>query len=334
MKKIISLILSSLLCISAVGCSSKVNDSDVVASVNGTDITVKEFKSTLALYKQSLESMYGTTIWDTEVEDGVKYKDKFKDIMLDQMIDMEAVCQQAEKEKLVPTTEEVDEAFEELKKSIDEDEEYKKQLEELGIDDTYLKSQQEQDLTIQKYKENFDKNVKISDEEMKTYYEEHKADYYKDEVKASHILISTVDENGKELSEEKKKEAKEKAEEVLKKAKSGEEFSELAKEYSDDTGSASQGGDLGYFTKGQMVQPFEEAAFSLKSGEISEIVESEYGYHIIKVYDKIDEQLSFDDVKDEIKATLTENKYIENIEEISKKAKVEKNESIIKNVNF
>ena len=169
---------------------------------------------------------------------------------------------------------------------------------------------------------------------MKKYYEEHKADYYKDEVKASHILISTVDDNGKELSEAKKKEAKKKAEEVLKKAKSGEEFSELAKEYSDDPGSAANGGDLGYFTKGQMVQPFEEAAFSLKSGEISGLVESEYGYHIIKVYDKIDKQLTFDEVKDEINKTLTEDKYMESIEAITKKAKVEKNESVIKKVKF
>ncbi len=334
MNKIIALTLSSLLCISAVGCSSKVNDTDIVATVNGSKITSKQFESTLALYKESLESMYGSTIWDTEVEDGVKYKDKFKDIMLDQMIDIEAVCEQARKDKLVPSKEEVDKAFEELKKNIDEDEEYKKKLEGLGIDDAYLRSQQEQDLIMQKYKENFDKNLKISDEEMKKYYEENKKDYYKDEVKASHILISTVDENGKKLSEAKKKEAKKKAEEVLKKAKSGVEFSELAKEYSDDTGSASQGGDLGYFTKGKMVKPFEEAAFNLKVGEISDIVESQFGYHIIKVYDKVDEQLPFDEVKDEIKTTLTENKYIASIEEISKKAKVEKNESVIKKVKF
>ena len=70
------------------------------------------------------------TIWDTEVEEGVKYKDKFKDIMLNQMIDIEVVYQQAKKEKLAPSEEEVDKALEELKKNIDTDEEYKKKLED------------------------------------------------------------------------------------------------------------------------------------------------------------------------------------------------------------
>lgn len=334
MKKIIALTLSSLLCISAVGCSSKKNNNDIVAKVNENNITIEDFKVTLALNKIDLESKYGSTVWETEVENGVKFKDTFKNRVLKGMIDVEAVCEEAKKDGLTPSEEEIDKAFDELNKNLYANENYKKILEDLKISDTCIKSQVEKTLTIQKYTENFDKNLKISDEEMKKYYEEHKADYYKDEVKASHILISTVDDNGKELSEAKKKEAKKKAEEVLKKAKSGEEFSELAKEYSDDPGSAANGGDLGYFTKGKMVQPFEEAAFSLKSGEISGLVESEYGYHIIKVYDKIDKQLTFDEVKDEIKKTLTEDKYMESIEAITKKAKVEKNESVIKKVKF
>lgn len=334
MKKIIALTLSSLLCISAVGCSSKKNNNDIVAKVNENNITIEDFKVTLALNKIDLESKYGSTVWETEVENGVKFKDTFKNRVLKGMIDVEAVCEEAKKDGLTPSEEEIDKAFDELNKNLYANENYKKILEDLKISDTCIKSQVEKTLTIQKYTENFDKNLKISDEEMKKYYEEHKADYYKDEVKASHILISTVDDNGKELSEAKKKEAKKKAEEVLKKAKSGEEFSELAKEYSDDPGSAANCGDLGYFTKGKMVQPFEEAAFSLKSGEISGLVESEYGYHIIKVYDKIDKQLTFDEVKDEIKKTLTEDKYMESIEAITKKAKVEKNESVIKKVKF
>ena len=120
----------------------------------------------------------------------------------------------------------------------------------------------------------------------------------------------------------------------MKKAQSGEDFASLAKEYSDDPGSASNGGDLGYFGKGQMVQPFEEAAFSLKPGEISGIVESDYGYHIIKVFDKIDEQQPLSEVKDTIKTTLLNEKYTQNIDKLKKEAKVEKNEDIIKQIKF
>ena len=333
MKKIIALTLSSLLCISAVGCSSKKNNNDIVATVNGNNITVKQFESTLALYKESLEAMYGSTIWDTEVEAGVKYKDKFKDIMLDQMIDIEAVCEQARKDKLAPSEEEVDKAFEELKKNIDADEEYKKKLEGLGIDDTYLRSQQEQDLTIQKYKENFDKNLKMSDEEMKKYYEENKDDFYTDTVTASHILLKTIDDNGNELSDKKKKEAKKKAEEALKKVKSGEDFAQVAKEYSEDS-TASNGGELGTFGKGQMVSEFENAAFSMKPGEISDIIKTQYGYHIIKVTERVDEQKSYDDVKDEIKSTLASQEYSKYIEKIEKNTKIEKSENVVKLAKF
>lgn len=96
-------------------------------------------------------------------------------------------------------------------------------------------------------------------------------------VKASHILIN-FDTN--------KDSAKSEAEKILKRAKSGEDFAELAKKYSQDKGSGMQGGDLGYFGKGKMVKPFEDAAFSASVGSIVGPVESQFGYHIIKVTDK------------------------------------------------
>ena len=329
-----SVVVSIILGISMTACGSSVKSEEVVATINEKNITSSYYEKTLALYKQSVESMYGATIWDTEVEKGVKYKDQFKDIMLQQMIDAEVMYQEAKKENLLPSKAEVDKKFKELKKDIDSDQEYKKSLEKIGIDDEYLKTQQEQDLALQNYKNNFNKTTKISDEEMKKYYEDHEKDYYRDEVKASHILISTVDKNNKPLSEAKKKEAKKKAEDVLKKAKAGEEFAALAKEYSDDPGSGSQGGDLGYFAKGQMVPEFEAVAYDLKVGEISDIVESQFGYHVIKVTDKIDEQTPYEEVKDSIKDTLLTEKFSEQIKKLSKEAKVEKNEDVIKKIKL
>ena len=334
MKKLMSVAVAMMVGLSVTACSNSPKGDGTVATVNGQKITVSEYETTLALYKQSVEAMYGKNVWDTEVEKGVKYKDKFKENILDQMINVEVVYEQAKKDNLLPTKEEVDKKYNELKKNIDSDKEYKKDMEKIGANDEFLRTQQEQDLAVQNYKENFDKNTKISDEEMKKYYEEHKKDYYKDEVKASHILVSTKDKNGKPLSDEKKKEAKKKAEDLLKRAKSGEEFSELAKENSDDPGSAAQGGDLGYFSKGMMVPEFEKAAFNLKPGEISDIVESSFGYHIIKVTDKVNEQTPYDDVKDSIKTILLNEKFTEQVTKLTKEAKIEKNKDVLDKIKI
>jgi peptidyl-prolyl cis-trans isomerase D len=107
-------------------------------------------------------------------------------------------------------------------------------------------------------------------------------------VKASHILIKFG--NNKDS-------AKAKADDILQKAKSGEDFATLAKMYSEDKGSAQQGGDLGWFGKGQMIKPFEEAAFAATPGTIVGPVESEYGYHIIKVVDKQSEEIKYSEIQ-------------------------------------
>jgi peptidyl-prolyl cis-trans isomerase C len=100
-------------------------------------------------------------------------------------------------------------------------------------------------------------------------------------VRASHILIS-VPENADAAV---KAQAKTKAEAILKDLKAGKDFAATAKANSQDPGSAANGGDLGYFEKGQMVPPFDAAAFSMKPGQMSELVESPFGFHIIKVAD-------------------------------------------------
>ncbi|MCM3712631.1 peptidylprolyl isomerase [Halalkalibacter oceani] len=108
-------------------------------------------------------------------------------------------------------------------------------------------------------------DVEVTEEAKQAYYEEN-SEQFSEQVEASHILV----------------EDEATAQEVLDKLEAGEDFAALAEEYSID-GSAANGGELGYFGKGRMVAPFEEAAFSLEVGEISEPVESDYGFHIIKV---------------------------------------------------
>jgi peptidyl-prolyl cis-trans isomerase C len=160
--------------------------------------------------------------------------------------------------------------------------------------------------------------VTVSDDDLKTYYDTHKDEFKTPEmIKARHILVK-VDSSA---SEDDKKKAKEKAEMYLKRIKDGEDFAKLASEVSDDPGSKTKGGDLGFFPKGRMVKPFEDAAFALKPGEISGIVETQFGFHIIKVEDRKDSTLeSFDAVKERLRQKLVQERTRKEITDFIDKA--------------
>jgi len=138
---------------------------------------------------------------------------------------------------------------------------------------------------------------------VKKYFEDHKTEY--ENVKARHILIRSagspipLDKDKKELTDE---QAKAKAEEIRTRITKGEEFGPLAKAESDDKASGMQGGELGNFGHGQMVKPFEEAAFSLKPGDLSQPIKTPFGYHIIQVQEK--NTPTYAQMKDEISAKL------------------------------
>lgn len=150
----------------------------------------------------------------------------------------------------------------------------------------------------------FEGEVEITEKEIESYYEYNAKMYSQPkQVKAKHILLKV--EQGD--TEEVKNKVKKRAEKVLEKARKGEDFAALAKEYSEGP-SKSQGGDLGYFKTGQMEPPFEEAAFALKKGEISDLVQTRFGYHIILVEDiKAAGMTPLEQVREDILATLTGN---------------------------
>jgi peptidyl-prolyl cis-trans isomerase D len=144
--------------------------------------------------------------------------------------------------------------------------------------------------------------IKVSEDQIKEYYEDNLDTFKeKEQVKARHILFR-VPENAPKEEEEK---VKQKALAVLKQARAGANFAELAKKYTEDPSGKENGGDLGYFSPGQMVKPFEEAAFKLKKGEISDLVRTPFGYHIIKVEDvKQARTKPLEEVRGQIIATL------------------------------
>jgi len=153
--------------------------------------------------------------------------------------------------------------------------------------------------------------VQITRDDLQAYYNQHRDQYrVAEQAKVSHILIKTplpgpdgkVDEKGVA-------EAQRRAEDLLKQLKSGAKFEDLARKYSEDPGSAKEGGSLGWVGKGRTVPEFEKAAFSLPKGQISDLVKSSYGFHIIRVDDRQDAHMkTLDEVKAEIEPVLKQQK--------------------------
>jgi len=153
--------------------------------------------------------------------------------------------------------------------------------------------------------------VLVSPEELRAYYNDHQEQYrVPEEVKVSHILIKAPAPNADGKVDEKGVgEAQKKAEDILKQLKGGAKFEDLAKKYSEDPGSGKQGGELGWIGRGRTVPEFEKAAFSLPVGQLSDLVKSSYGFHIIRVEDKHQAHLkTLDEVKNEIEPLVRQNK--------------------------
>lgn len=160
--------------------------------------------------------------------------------------------------------------------------------------------------------------AEVSDEDLKAYYTQHQDEFrVPEQVKVSHILIKTppAGPDGK-VDDKGVAEAQKKAQDVLNQLKAGAKFDELAKKYSDDPGSAKQGGELGWIGRGRTVPDFEKAAFSLPKGQTSELVKSSYGFHIIHVEDKQDAHVkSFDEVRAQIEPLVKQQKTSKLLEE-------------------
>lgn len=174
--------------------------------------------------------------------------------------------------------------------------------------------------------QNLQESASITDADILAYYNAHKSDY--ESIKARHILIRVqgapmpAPAGKPELTDD---QAKAKAEDIRKRIIGGEDFAKIAKDESDDTGSADEGGALPEFHKGEMVPPFEEAAYALKPGDISEPVRSPFGYHIIQVQEHNTKTL--EEAKPQIVAALRPNAARKAIDALVAKTKVEMDDS-------
>lgn len=245
---------------------------------------------------------------------------------LDNAVTLELLKQECTKKKIEASDTEVDEKIGQIRKNFPGDKEFNEMLTKVSLTEAKLKEQLKQDMKIRKLidTEVADK-IQIDDAEIKAYYDSHIDSFkQKEQVQASHILVKT--EAGDD--DAKKAEAKKKITDIQQKLKAGGDFAALAKENS-DCPSKAKGGDLGFFPKDAMVKPFSDAAFALKTGEMSDVVETQFGYHLIKVTDKKPEATqTYDEVKEKIGRFLKQTKVQTDIqtyiEGLKKNAKIEK----------
>lgn len=289
---------------------------DAVAKVGATVITRKELDRAFTVLVAQNRIQAGST------PEAVKEAQK---AALDQLIYADLLYQQGMIAPPADLDKQIEFKMSQNKAKFGSPAEFEAALKESGVTEKELAEISRKDIVISSYIETkIVPTITVTDEEIKKFYDDNKSGLAEEpQVKASHILIG-VDASA---TPEAKAKAKEKAEAVLKEIKGGKDFAAAAK--ADSTcPSKDQGGDLGFFGKGQMVPAFEQAAFSLKPGEISDVVETQFGYHIIKVTEKKDaEPPKFDELKEKItvflKGQKTQKAVFEYVTKLRKETKVE-----------
>ncbi|MBI5140719.1 MAG: peptidylprolyl isomerase [Nitrospirae bacterium] len=280
--------------------SAPVDPQTVVARVNGVSVREADILEMLNIAISKTPQIAFLITNDEELK-------SFKREVLDQLVARELLSQESAKLEIPGMAKLVDEKYASVKASFPDEATFKAAISERNFTEELLKKDIEKTIRIQRLlDEKLKKGVQIPEEEIKSFYDGNKDKFTEPEsMRARHILVRIED------GQDGEKKATEKIEGLLKRAKAGEDFAALAKDNSDDVISGPNGGDLGSFTRGRMAESFEKAVFALKSGEISGIVKTTFGLHIIKCEEyKPEKVVSFDEAKAEIKDYL-ENTAVE-----------------------
>jgi peptidyl-prolyl cis-trans isomerase C len=258
-----------------------------VAVVNGTPIPYTAFYQVYFNVLQQ-QQLYGQPI-SGQMLGQIQY------YALDQLINQQLLYQAAENAKIKVEEAAVNERYQAIQDSYSSKELFEQDLKASGLTASSLKTMLRDSLKIEKLQEEVVKGVEVTDAEVKAAFEE---------VNARHILIRPEDEG-----EEAREAALQRAKALMEELNAGGDFAELAKEHSDDPGSGVNGGELGWFGRGRMVEPFEKAAFAAAVGELVGPVESQFGYHIIQVTDRKEaEGDAFEEAKEGLRQQLLNEK--------------------------
>jgi peptidyl-prolyl cis-trans isomerase C len=283
----------------------------VVARVNGENVPKTEFDRLL----KQMEVQAGQPV-------PKERRDEIYRAVIDQLVTYTALVQESRARDITVTDVEAKQASDakiaELRKQIPDPKAFNKALAERNMTLDRLRADIRRDIAISKMMEaELAAAPPVTDAEIKDFYDKNPDEF--SGVRASHILIRPQG-----FDEPSKKKAREAIEDVLKQAKAGADFAELARKHSSD-GSAQQGGDLGFFTKGSMVPEFSKAAFALQPGQISNVVETQFGFHIIKVAERKDVPIA--EATEKIRQFLTEKRRDERqqafVAQVKSKSKIE-----------
>jgi peptidyl-prolyl cis-trans isomerase C len=275
------------------------------ALVNGVEI------SNLRLERHFDEYVKGKGRNITKMINPKVYK-KLKREALDELIDKELLWQEAQRRGIRVSDEDVAAALRTQEAQYKSREAYLRRLESAGFDEKSYAAYVRREIAIQRCAETAFAPAPVTDADVHEFYIANPDRFTRPEaVRARHILIKVP--TGADAAT--RRAARARIEDVLAKARKGQDFAELARKYSEDA-SAADGGDLGTFPRGRMVVPFDEAVFSLKPGKISGVVETEYGYHLIKVEERIpSRKVSEDEVRERVRAAMTTQRRDEAVRE-------------------
>ena len=287
--------------------TSKAQAGKVVVTVNGTKITETQVEKLLQERLDAQLTRMNPSAQPTKPEDTEALKKQIKPQIIEMLVEKQLLLNKLDAEKIVVTNKEMDQQMQEIaQRNNMTTEQFREQLIDSGMTIDGFKEQMKMFLGMDKLMDQMleKRGTTVTKADAKKVYDDTPQRFNSPEkVRASHILIKTDGLDAKAKADAKKEMGK-----LLAKVKSGEDFAELAKSHSACPSSA-DGGDLNFFERGRMVPEFSAAAFTMKIGDVSDIVETQFGFHLIKVTDRQEAEVkSFDDVKDDLKMELTNNK--------------------------
>lgn len=273
------------------GGMSQADPGETVATVNGTTISSMDLQTEVA----RIERQFGANIPPEAME---QMKPKLEQQAMENLVSKLVLYDAVKQAEIAVAPTEVDARFDQYRANFPSDEVFTQQLQTMGFNEEQLRDEIGMAIQIESLlSTNVGEVESPTEEQCREYYDTHLEQFHEPEkVKASHILV-TVDANA---APEEREAAREKIESLRQQCLAGEDFAQLARTHSDCPSSA-QGGDLGWFDRARMVEPFSTAAFALQPGEISDVVETQFGYHVIRLTDRQEgRDIPFDEVREQI----------------------------------